>query len=177
MRHLAEKRRQANYQFRPMQDRVILKLLRSAFCPVLDQAAYPQNPLSERLMSSSQSRECPVVIVVEEETTVRQATARHLQDAGFEVIEAGGSDDAMTVLEQRSDVQGLVTDAHVPGKLDGFELAGLVRKRWPAIAVVMMSGHSDPSAGPIPEGGEFVAKPYLFSRLVPVLNRLLGRSE
>ena len=127
-------------------------------------------------MPSSKPQKHPVIVLVEEETTERKAIAHHLQDAGFAVVEATDTDEAMTSLEQRSDVQGLVTDAHVPGNIDGFELAGLVRKRWPTIAVVMMSGHSDPSSGPVPEGGEFIAKPYLLSHLAPTLDRLIGRA-
>jgi DNA-binding NtrC family response regulator len=49
------------------------------------------------------------------------------------------------------------------------------RKRWPDLAVVMVSGHSDATSGPIPEAGEFIAKPYLPTHLVPTLNRLIGR--
>ncbi|GEO18635.1 hypothetical protein MAE02_63310 [Microvirga aerophila] len=107
---------------------------------------------------------------------MRQAIARYLQDAGFAVVEATDSDMAMTILEQRPDVQGLVTDAHLAGDIDGFELAGLVRKRWPTVVVVMMSGHSDPSSGPVPEGSEFIAKPYLLSHLALALARLIGRA-
>jgi DNA-binding NtrC family response regulator len=127
-------------------------------------------------MSSSEVQKHPVIVLVEEEASERQAIARHLQDAGFAVIEATDTNEAMSFLEQHTDVQGLVTDAHLPGKIDGFELAGVVRKRWPTIAVVMMSGHSDASSGPVPEGSEFIAKPYLLSHLVPVLNRLIGRA-
>jgi FixJ family two-component response regulator len=70
-------------------------------------------------------------------------------------------------------MRGIVTDAHVPGRVDGFELAGTVRRRWPAVAVVMMSGHSDAASGPVPDGGVFVAKPYVLSHLVSALNRLI----
>jgi DNA-binding NtrC family response regulator len=126
-------------------------------------------------MPSSKQQKHPVIVLVEEETTERQAIARYLREAGFGVVEAEDSDAAMALLEQRSDVHGVVTDAHVPGKIDGFELAGLVRKRWPTIAVIMMSGHSDATSGPVPEGGEFVAKPYLTSHLAPTLHRLIGR--
>jgi DNA-binding NtrC family response regulator len=127
-------------------------------------------------MPSRKPVERPVIVLVEEETLQRQSIARHLDEAGFAVVEAEDTDAAMAVLERRSDVQGLVTDAHVPGKIDGFELAGLARKRWPSLAVVMMSGHSDASSGPVPEGGEFIAKPYLFSQLASTLERLIGRT-
>jgi DNA-binding NtrC family response regulator len=127
-------------------------------------------------MSSAELQKRPVIVLVEEEASERQAIVRHLQDAGFAVVEATDTNEAKSFLEQHSNVQGLVTDAHVPGKIDGFELAKVVRKRWPTVAVVMMSGHSDATSGPVPEGGEFIAKPYLLSQLVPVLNRLIGRA-
>ncbi len=126
-------------------------------------------------MPSSQ-QQSPVIVLVDEEPTIRQATARHLQEAQFEVLEATDSDAALTLLEKRSAVHALVTDAHLPGRIDGFELAGRARERWPELAVVMMSGHSDATSGPVPDGAEFVAKPYLSTHLVPALNRLLGRT-
>jgi len=51
-------------------------------------------------------------------------------------------------------------------------LAEVARSRWPHIAVVMMSGHSDASSGPVPTGAEFISKPYLLSHLVPTLRRM-----
>jgi DNA-binding response OmpR family regulator len=128
-------------------------------------------------VSSSQQQQSPVVLLVEEEPTVRQAVVRYLEEADFKVIEAADSDTALALLKKHDSLQGLVTDAHLPGKIDGFELAGLARERWPQLAVVMMSGHSDASSGPVPEGGEFVAKPYLTTHLIPALNRLIGRSS
>jgi len=128
-------------------------------------------------MPSPKQQKPPLILLVEEEATERVAIARHLQDAGFAVLEAADSDAAMAFLKERSDLGGLVTDAHVPGQIDGFELARLVRERWPDIAVVMTSGHSDHTSGPVPEGSEFVAKPYLLSQLAPALERLIGRDR
>jgi DNA-binding NtrC family response regulator len=117
-----------------------------------------------------------IIILVEEETHERVFIAQHLTEAGFEVIQAEDTDSALACLEERSDVRGLVTDCHVPGRVDGFDLARIVHERWPGMAVVMMSGHSDASSGPLPACCEFVAKPYLVSRLVPALHGLLGGS-
>lgn len=127
-------------------------------------------------MASSEQRKKPMIVLVEDEPSEREPISRHLQEHGFAVEVVDNSDAALALLKKRSDIRGLVTDAHVPGKIDGFELAALVRERWPDLAVVMMSGHSDDSSGPIPEGGDFVSKPYLFSHLVPALNRLMGRA-
>ena len=76
------------------------------------------------------------------------------------------------MLEERPDVRALVTDAHVPGCMDGFELAEVARTRWPHLGVVMMSGRSDATSGPVPKGAEFISKPYLRSHLAPTLRRM-----
>lgn len=125
-------------------------------------------------MPSSQQQP-QVILLLEEEPSIREALVQHLQEAGFVVIEAADSDAALAQLKGSSAIHGLVADAHVPGKIDGFELADQARKRWPDLAVVMMSGHSDESSGPVPAGAEFIAKPYLSTHLAPALNRLLGR--
>ena len=60
------------------------------------------------------------VVLVEEETHERLFIAGHLADAGYEVLEAEDSDAALKLVESRSGVRALVTDAHVPGRIDGF---------------------------------------------------------
>ena len=117
-----------------------------------------------------------VIILVEEDTRQRQDILGYLNKE-FRVFEAGETDGALALLEARADVQGLVTDAHVTGTLDGYELARLVRQRWPDIAIVMMSGHSDASSGPVPDGAEFVAKPYLLEHLAPTLRRMIEKDS
>jgi DNA-binding NtrC family response regulator len=124
-------------------------------------------------MSTSGSAPRPVILVVEEEAVERVAIAEHLAEAGFDVIEAEDTDEALAVLERRSDVKGLVTDAHLPGRIDGSELAQAVRDRRPGVRVVLMSGHSDLRDDELPEGVEFISKPYVLDRLAPTLRRLI----
>jgi DNA-binding NtrC family response regulator len=118
-----------------------------------------------------------LVIIAEEDTTQRREIVRYLQEHDFRVLEAADADEAMALLRSHHDVQAFVTDAHLPGKRDGHELASAVRERWPAIAVVMMSGHSDASLGPVPDGAEFIPKPYLFERLANTLHRMIDRAD
>ena len=118
-----------------------------------------------------------MVLLVEEEVTARAAVVDHLAAAGYEVVAVSDSDEALSVLQSRAGIGAVVTDAHVPGALDGHELARTVCERWPGIATIMTSGHSDPSSGPVPNGGEFIAKPYLLEHLLPTLQRLLQRAR
>jgi DNA-binding NtrC family response regulator len=102
----------------------------------------------------------PVVLLVEDETFVRIATADALEDAGFEVIETANATAAQKVFGQRPDIEVLFTDVRMPGPLDGLELARLVCDRWPHVAVVITSGHIQPGSAELPEKAVFIVKPY-----------------
>jgi DNA-binding NtrC family response regulator len=127
----------------------------------------------EPAMQPSGSEPRALVLLVEEELFEREDIGRYLREAEFDVVDVADSDAAMATLKTRPEIQAVVTDAHVPGRIDGFAFAKLVRERWPHIAVIMMSGHSDASSGPIPDGGEFVAKAYLLEHLAPMLRRMI----
>ena len=114
-----------------------------------------------------------LVVIAEEDITQRREIVRYLEENDFRVLEATNADEAMALLRSHPDVQAFVTDAHLPGKRDGYELARVVRERWPSIAVVMVSGHSDASSGPVPDGAEFIAKPYLLEHLAPTLQKMI----
>src|SRR4028118_435270 len=91
-------------------------------------------------MASSEQHGKPMILLVEDEPSEREPIARHLREHGFSVEVVDDSDAALALLKKRSDIRGLVTDAHVPGKIDGFELAALVRERWPDRAVGVGAG-------------------------------------
>ncbi|MFL5188256.1 MAG: response regulator, partial [Microvirga sp.] len=56
-------------------------------------------------------QQSPVIVLVDEEPTIRQAIADHLRGASFEVVEAADTDEALKLLEKTSAAQGLVVDA------------------------------------------------------------------
>jgi two-component system, response regulator PdtaR len=101
-----------------------------------------------------------VVLLVEDEPLVRMFGADVLEEAGFEVLEAGDGDAALALLEARPDVNVLFTDVKMPGSLDGLDLARLVHARRPDIKLLIASGHVRLDEGEIPDAGRFLAKPY-----------------
>ena len=125
-------------------------------------------------MSQTRPDQRPVVILAEEDAVQRMDVTDHLDQAGFKVFAAADADEALAMLQARPDVQAFVTDAHLPGQIDGFKLARVARERWPGMAVVLVSGHSDASSGPVPDGAEFVSKPNLLEDLAPTLRRQIG---
>ena len=70
-----------------------------------------------------------------------------VKDAGFEALEAETADDALLVLETRSDVRIIFTDVDLPGSMDGLALAAAARARWEAIGTAVTSGNRSSVAG------------------------------
>jgi CheY-like chemotaxis protein len=90
--------------------------------------------------TSTGSTEVPKVLVVEDEMVLRMRAADIVEDAGFSAIEAVNADEAMAILESRSDIAVLFTDIQMPGSMDGLKLAHAVHARWPNIKIVLVSG-------------------------------------
>jgi two-component system, response regulator PdtaR len=114
-----------------------------------------------------------VVLIVEDEMLVRINAAEAIDAAGFEVIEAANTDEAILILEKRSDIGLIFTDIHMPGAMDGLKLAHFVKGRWPPIKIIATSGHAKITARELPAGGRFVAKPYVVAEVTNAIHELI----
>jgi len=110
--------------------------------------------------------------VVEDDAMVRAMAVDALEEEGFEVLEAPSADYALSLLESRSDIGVVFTDVTMPGTLNGFDLARLVRSRYPRIHVLVSSG-ALPSgfSGEAPDA-RFVPKPYRMSDVVRIIRHM-----
>lgn len=83
------------------------------------------------------------VLVVEDVILVRMLVAKHLRDHGFTVLEAGGAQEALGLLEANDDIAVVFSDVALSEGGDGFSLAGQIHDRWPKIRVMLGSGVDD----------------------------------
>jgi CheY-like chemotaxis protein len=102
----------------------------------------------------------PVILVVEDEVLVRMMAVSVAENAGFKALWAATADEAIKILESRSDIRLVFTDVHMPGSMDGLRLAHAVRGRWPPVELLVTSAHSYVTAKDLPDRGRFLAKPY-----------------
>ena len=110
------------------------------------------------------------VLVVEDEPILRMNAVELLEDAGFEVLDAGDADAALELLEQVAGQVGAVfTDVNMPGSLDGMDFVREVHSRWPHIRPVVTSGRARIRNDDIPDHGCFVSKPYRLTDLTEAL--------
>src|SRR5580698_2037470 len=111
-------------------------------------------------------RTIPVILIVEDEALVRLSAVGMLEDAGFRMIEAVNSDEALELLAADSDVQLLFTDVNMPGTINGLALARQVHDRWPHIGIMVASANRVPQPADMPAGSRFEQKPYSIDEVV-----------
>lgn len=117
------------------------------------------------------------VLLVDDEPLLRRVLRRSLEQAGFTVAVAVDAESALAHLEQHGPPTLLVTDVIMPGT-SGVELARAVRRRWPATAVLLMTGYApDEVVGH--ELGRFdvITKPFSSGELVRQASALLDPED
>lgn len=107
----------------------------------------------------------PHILVVEDDPFVRDMVLDVLTEAGFSTCEAMAGEEALRRLVLQPDIDVVVTDVDMPGKLDGVELARRIRQSWPGVGVVLISGGSR-IMRPIPPQAKFLAKPFSAAALL-----------
>lgn len=125
-------------------------------------------------MSTDDLTPVPNVLVVEDEMILRMRAVDIVEDAGFRPIEAVNADEAMSILESRSDISLLFTDIQMPGSIDGLKLAHAVHERWPSIKIILVSGQVKPSDAERPENSRFFGKPLGVEQMIAELQAMVG---
>jgi len=112
--------------------------------------------------------------VVEDEMVLRMRAVDIVEDAGFTAVEAVNADEAISILEARSDISLLFTDIQMPGSMDGLKLAHAVHDRWPAIKIILVSGQVIPSEAERPADSRFFGKPLGVEEMTTQLQAMIG---
>jgi CheY-like chemotaxis protein len=117
-----------------------------------------------------------VVLVVEDEMLLRMRAVDMVEDAGFTPVEAVDADEAVAILEARSDVALMLTDIQMPGTMDGLNLAHTVHRRWPPIKIILVSGQLKLADIDIPLDSRFFAKPLDAAEMIAEMRAMIGRA-
>lgn len=81
---------------------------------------------------------CGTVLLVDDDPSIRNLLARYLEKEGFETLQAEDGIDALVKLRDTLP-KVIVTDLQMP-RMSGWEFINVVRRRFPAIPIVALSG-------------------------------------
>ncbi|EJF94252.1 sigma-54 dependent transcriptional regulator [Bartonella taylorii] len=120
------------------------------------------------------------ILIVDDEADIRDLVAGILNDEGYETRVACNSDEALAQINER--IPKLIfLDIWLQGsRLDGLALLDEIKTRYPALPVVMISGHGniETAVSAIKRGAyDFIEKPFKTDRLVLVAERTLENSN
>jgi len=114
------------------------------------------------------------VLVVEDNDDVGQFSTELLEDLGYMVRRADNADRALAILAEDEFAADLVfSDVIMPG-MNGVELAGVIRERYPGLPVVLTSGYSNVLAENAHRGFELIQKPYSVESLSRILRKAIS---
>ncbi len=117
------------------------------------------------------------ILVVEDNALVRELTVKLLTREGFQVLEAQNGPAALSLLDELTgDLPLLLTDVIMP-ELNGKELSLEIKRRYPQIKVLFMSGYSSTDMeheSILEKDDHSIQKPFTRKDLIDELNKLIG---
>lgn len=116
------------------------------------------------------------VLVVEDESRLRDMLMRALPDMGFDPMGAGSAEQAIERMNV-CEASIAILDLNLPG-MSGLELFEQMRHRWPRIQVVILTGYGDLDAAKQAihlDVADFLTKPCMLGDLEVALDRAWRR--
>lgn len=106
---------------------------------------------------------------------MRSVTSEFLREQDYRVLEASNAEEAKSLIMGGEPVELVFSDVHMPGEMNGFELAKWVRQNQPDVRVLLTSGIARIAHEPgyASADGLLLQKPYLQEVLLAYIRRLL----
>ncbi|HET9308028.1 MAG TPA: response regulator [Candidatus Sulfotelmatobacter sp.] len=117
--------------------------------------------------------ESRTILLVEDETFVREVASEVLRASGYRVLTAKSAAEAMQIYENGFDIDLLLTDVVLPGET-GRVLAEKLRRANPRLPVLLATGYGEQMVGETSE--ECLAKPFSSEDLLRRVRQLLEKA-
>ncbi|HTQ34100.1 MAG TPA: PAS domain S-box protein [Stellaceae bacterium] len=116
------------------------------------------------------------ILLVEDNSEVRDITAAYLDELGYRVSVAENADTALELLAAHADIHLVFSDIVMPGAMNGTALARRVRRAYPHVAVLLTTGYA-PQQDLIDDTLTILRKPYRLAALSEALRKALDRAQ
>ena len=132
------------------------------------------DPVETPVEDSADAR--PVVLVVEDEFSLRWPASEYLRDSGYRVVEAASVDEAVMVFASHTRVDVVFSDINLQGDRNGIALSKWLHEHHPDVPMLMTSGH-EPAVHSVSKGAKrlFIAKPYVLADVDQLIKSVLPR--
>lgn len=114
------------------------------------------------------SQRADTVLITDDNRDVVDTLAVFLDASGYRVIATYSAREALDTLDRDSTVGVVISDVRMPD-LDGFDFLRVVKHRFPAINVILVTGHEITDEDVVPAGATILQKPVELEKLLPLL--------
>ncbi len=83
----------------------------------------------------------PLVLLVDDEIPFVETMTKRLSKRDLNIISAFSGEEALEVLNKNRNTDVIILDVKMPG-MDGIETLGRIRKQFPLMEVIMLTGHA-----------------------------------
>ncbi len=136
-----------------------------------------QSSISPVVLPIAARQNKAIVLVVDDEPSLRNLICRSLNAQGFETLSASHGDEALERVRDHPEIEAVILDLTMPNK-DGLEVYVELYQNYPKLKVMLMSGYSEQSiasrlGGDIPSPA-FLNKPFRVNELLQTLQQVLA---
>ena len=126
--------------------------------------------------SAHRAKQGETVLVVEDETSVRELVVDVLNDLGYRALEAVDGPSSLPILRSATRIDLLVTDVGLPG-MNGRQVADAAREQRPDLKVLFITGYAESAAianGFLAPGMEMMTKPFAVDALAARIRDMIS---
>ena len=132
------------------------------YLPRHDRKAEQEDDLSE-LHKAAPAGDGEVVMVIDDEPTIRMLISEVLEEQGYSTIEASDGPSGMRILRSAARIDLLITDVGLPDGMNGRQIADAARELRPGLKVLFITGYAENAvigSGHLEKGMQVFAKPF-----------------
>jgi DNA-binding response OmpR family regulator len=116
----------------------------------------------------------PTILLVEDDQSIQSMVEEALTEGGFEVTIFASGEEAVAALNHKT-FRAVVSDIHLSGKLDGWDVARMARESNPALPIIYMTGAAaEEWASKGVPNSVLLTKPFAPAQLVTAVSQLLN---
>jgi CheY-like chemotaxis protein len=107
----------------------------------------------------------PAALIVEDQPFVGMVASDILRESGFETFHAYDAEAATALLDEHPEIEVVVTEARLPGSVNGVDLCRRVSRDHPKVRLVVTAESPELHSGNVPSGARVLRKPYTSGEL------------
>ncbi len=119
------------------------RLISAPGCGTRVEVLLPEDVTVDAPVAAPVTHTRATILVVDDNSDVRETTAMLLQRLGYATLSAGDGSEALAMLHRTAGIDLLLSDVSMP-VMTGPQLARAARDVWPGLPIILFSGFADP---------------------------------